>query len=68
MGWFQNALLNIPRAQISSTRLCAGRSPPTSRVEQPTKFDLMVNPDEAVIQPKMKREERRVGHLNRRLF
>ena len=43
MGWFQNALLNIPRAQTSSTRLCAGRSPPTSRIEQPTKFDLMVN-------------------------
>jgi hypothetical protein len=43
MGWFQNALLNIPRAQTSSTRLCAGRSPPTSRIEHPTKYELAIN-------------------------
>ena len=26
-----------------STRFCAGRSPPTSPVEQPTKFELVIN-------------------------
>ena len=30
-------------APIMLTRFCAGRSRPTSRVEQPTKFDIAIN-------------------------
>ena len=43
MDWFQNALLNIPSRADFVDKTLRGTKPADIRVEQPTKFDLMVN-------------------------